>query len=451
MDSVRRLLHQILSGQGLKADLLRGGIGSFVMKATSTLLGFLVVVTLSRLLGPSNYGLYVFVFALVSLLAIPAEFGLANLVVRETASAQARGQWGTLRGLWRWANSTTIVISSLLILVGVTICWSMRGRFPDEELSTFGWGLALVPLIALGKLRGAALRGLNKVVQAQLPEQLVRPALLILGVLTVAVWQSAVELTPTRAMQLHAIAALIASLLGTWRLHRERPAAVATAKALYEMRKWTISVVPLAFSAGLQLINRYADILMLGLFSSAQEVGIYRVGAQTAALVAFGLLAVNGVVAPQFARLYTEGDMERLQRLVTISARVIVLFALPVVVLFVFMGESLLRAIFGSEYGQGHLVLMVLASAQLVNAAMGSVAILLNMTGHERETARWLAVSAILNVVLNLVLIPILGKEGAALATACSIISWNVLLWRAVRIKLGIDSFAIALAPRVSR
>jgi O-antigen/teichoic acid export membrane protein len=64
------------------------------------------------------------------------------------------------------------------------------------------------------------------------------------------------------------------------------------------------------------------------------------------------------------------------------------------------------------------------------------------MTRHERDTAKGLAVSAILNVVLNLLLVPLLGIIGAAMATALSLITWNVLLWWAVRQRLGINSLA---------
>jgi len=80
-----------------------------------------------------------------------------------------------------------------------------------------------------------------------------------------------------------------------------------------------------------------------------------------------------------------------------------------------------------------------------VNSAAGSVGMLLNMTRYERDTAKGLAVSAILNVVLNLLLIPLLGIIGAAIATAVSLITWKVLLWWVVRWRLGINSLAFDL------
>jgi O-antigen/teichoic acid export membrane protein len=173
------------------------------------------------------------------------------------------------------------------------------------------------------------------------------------------------------------------------------------------------------------------------------------VAVSIATLVAFGLQAVTMVVAPHFARLYTQNDMARLQRLVTLSARAILAVALPVVLVLVLFGEPLLRLIFGEEYSGGYTPMAILAGGQLVNAAIGSVGVLLNMTGHERETARGVAIAAAANVALNLLLIPPFGLNGAALATALSMTLWNLVLWQAVRLRLNIDSMAFTPASLV--
>jgi O-antigen/teichoic acid export membrane protein len=70
------------------------------------------------------------------------------------------------------------------------------------------------------------------------------------------------------------------------------------------------------------------------------------------------------------------------------------------------------------------------------------VGILLNMTGHERTTAKGRFISTSLNVGLNLLLIPLFGISGAAVATAIALATWNILLWWAVRKQLGINSLA---------
>jgi len=246
-------------------------------------------------------------------------------------------------------------------------------------------------------------------------------------------------------MALRTAAGALAFALGLWLLFRQAPSRNALgAVPRYQTRAWLASTLPLAFTAGMQVINRQTDILMLGAFAPPQTVGIYRVAVQGATLVAFGLQAVNMVVAPHFARLYQQGDLKGLQRLVTQSARGIVMLTLPVAAVFIAFGEPILHLVFGHEYTPAATPLAILAIGQFASAFFGSVAFLLNMTGHENDTARGVTLAAMTNIVLKLFLIPTLGAVGAAMATATSLALWNLLLLSAVRRRIGIQTLALS-------
>lgn len=438
---------RLLDGDGARAQLLRGGIGSLGLKLASAGLGFALAILLARALGPTGYGVYAYVFALVSLMAVPAEFGLPHLVVRETARAHAHEQWGLMRGVWRWSALAAGVLAVLVAAVAGGLAWALAERFSTLQLATVAWGLLLVPLIALGNLAGAALRGLRNVLQGQLPELVLRPGAFLALSAAVLLGGNG-GFTADTAMLLHVIAAAGALAAGAWLLARQRPSPVARAAvAVYETRRWVRSAIPLALVAGMHLIHHHTDIVMLGLFMASGDVGAYRVAAQAATVVALGLNAMNMVVAPRFARLHASGDAGHLKWLVTFSARIILLLTLPVAACLALFGEPVIRVVFGDGYTTGSAALAILAAGQLCNAAFGSVAFLLNMTGHERDTARGLAAAVAVNVVLNLLLIPAFGLEGAALATSVTLGLWNVLLWRAVRRRLGIDSTALGGHP----
>jgi O-antigen/teichoic acid export membrane protein len=134
--------------------------------------------------------------------------------------------------------------------------------------------------------------------------------------------------------------------------------------------------------------------------------------------------------------------MAKLQRLVTVSARIILFLNLAITIGFVLLGKLFLRQIFGAPYEAAYIPLLILLGGQLVNSGVGSVAMLLNMTRHEHETAKGMTLAAALNVVLNLLLLPRAGIVGSAIATAVSLIIWNMLLWWAVQKKLHINSLA---------
>ena len=111
---------------------------------------------------------------------------------------------------------------------------------------------------------------------------------------------------------------------------------------------------------------------------------------------------------------------------------------------FVVLGIPFLRIFFGAAYERAYVPMLILLAGQLVNAGTGSVVTLLNMTGYERETAKGIVVSAGLNLVLNLWLIPLWGIIGSAVATTASMIVWNLVLWWAVRKNLGVNTVAFA-------
>lgn len=435
-------LISLMKGRGQQAEIARNAVGSLFLKGVYTALSFAVVVILARLLGAEGYGIYAYAYALVSLLSVPAEFGLPNLVLRETAAALAKREWGLMAGVWHWAGRTTGTLALALALIAGGFVWVRGERISGEQLATFAWGLTLVPLVALGNLRGAALRGLHKVIQGQLPEQVLQPGVFIMLVLGGAVLSPMGRLGPSAVMALQALAAALAFAIGARLLVRATPSPAQHASPLYAGRRWLSSTLLLAFTSGMQLINQRTGILMLGLFAAPTDVGLFRVAAQASVLVSFGLGAMNVVVAPQFARLYALGDKARLQRVVTASARAILFFTVPVAAIFLLFGEPLLTLVFGAEFAPAYAPLAILTLGQLVNSAAGSVGFLLNMTGHERDTARGVAIAAMGNIVLNLILIPPLGTNGAALATAITMTAWNLSLWLAVRQRLEINSMA---------
>lgn len=422
-------------------------MGSLGIKLLSGVLVLGSTILLARVLGPSAFGVYSFVYALAFLLMVPGELGLPQLVVRETARLRAGEHWALLGGLWRWSAMLSTALCLLVTLIAGLGGWLLAARLGVMELATLGWGLLLVPLMVLSKLTGAGLRGLQRVLQGQLPELVIRQTVLLVLVAAVLVFP-VVSLTADLAMALHVAGGVTALTLGTWWLLRHRPPMLPAKPELeYDSARWFASAWPLALVASMHMLLQHTDLVMLGWFSTSENVGIYRVAVQGAAIVGFGLNAMNMVVAPEFARLYAGGDFARLQRTVTNCARVVLLLTLPIVVLLALFAGPVIVLVFGAEYSAGQFPLALLAAGQLGNALFGSVGFLLNMTGHERDAARGLVIAAVVNVMLNLALIPALGVNGAALATAFSLIMWNVLLWRAVRIRLGIDSTALGLRP----
>lgn len=431
--------------RSISTQVLRGGAGNGVLMLCGTILSFVLALLLARALGPERYGVYAYVFALISLLAIPAQSGLTSLIARETAKALATEEWGLMRGMWRWAGRAGVCYWLIVALVTGGLARAFAGRVGVGHLVPFALGLVLGFFVVLEDIRAGGALGLGNVIAGQLPEMVLRRAFLIVFVLGSILLFPSINLTATNVLALHALAEVIAFGIGIGMLWKVRPAPLkGVLKPVYEERHWRRAVLPLALPAGVQLANQNIGILLVGVFWTAADVGIYRITLRGATFVVFGLLAMNWVAGPHFARLHASKDIDRLKRLAIGSARASFAAGSLVTLAFVIWGGGFLRLVFGRGFSQGYVALAILSVGYLVSAAMGPLDFLLSMTGHERTTARIAIGTLVCNVILSFALIPKLGMNGAAAATALTLMVWNTALYAAVRRLLGINCCAFA-------
>jgi O-antigen/teichoic acid export membrane protein len=243
-------------------------------------------------------------------------------------------------------------------------------------------------------------------------------------------------------------AALFANITGAGLLvvvihfyfHKRLPTDVKNAEPSYETHKWLKSMLPFVFAGGMQMINREISVILLGIIQGPEDVGLFRVAQRGADLVPFGLIAVNMAIAPTISELFARGEKDRLQQMISKSTWAIMGFALPMGLFLILSGKWLLPVVFGQEYSPSYIILVILCLGQLFNAAMGSVGLLLNMCGFEKHTALGVTIAALISIILNLLLIPLWGNSGSAVATCVSMIAWNILLGIWLYQKTGIKS-----------
>lgn len=433
---------------------MRGAGVSLILQVANLGLAYLGTAVLVRALSPAEFGVYGFMLSLVTVLVLPAQFGVPTLVIRETASGRQTGDFAAAKGLLIRSNQFALAAAVILGLGALAVGVFLPGLRP--RLPILVWALATLPLLALTAIRGAALRGLGRVIAGQWPDLALKPAL---GLLLVAVAApSAVPklaafcrlfgltLPPTRlnaseAMALNLAATAVAFLVGLWLLWRYMPEALRRARARFETRRWAASAIPLGIGAGIAVVNVQIAVLLMGVLGRPpEEIGAYRLVAQTAMLAALGYTAVIATLSPRFAAANTAGDRSGLQRAASLGAALSTLACLPFALLFLAFGGPMLALVFRPEAAVGGGALAILGLAQLLNAAMGCAAALLNMSGHERDFTFSSAAGLVAQAALALLLIPAFGLMGAAIASAVGVAASNLLLWRFARLRLGVET-----------
>jgi O-antigen/teichoic acid export membrane protein len=197
---------------------------------------------------------------------------------------------------------------------------------------------------------------------------------------------------------------------------------------------------PLFFIAmGYQLLNQM-DIIMLGHFVSERDVGIYSVAIKISSFMLIGLEIALPIVTPLFSHFSQTRSTELTEALFTTITKWLCYSALTIFACIAIFRVELLH-VFGRGFTAGGTALLILAAGQLVNAATGPTGALLTMTGKQKwELANTISMVAV-NFLLNLVLIPIMGVLGAAIATAISIATINGLKAVQVYVLFGLRAY----------
>jgi O-antigen/teichoic acid export membrane protein len=434
------------SSSDLKRRLVGGASGTSGLTVFYTGLLFLTTMVLTRSLGASDYGVFATVAAAVALVGVVAAPGVERLLTRDIAVYCAKGENGLARGLLRMSNIAVVVLSLSISLVAGFAFWLNNGRAMTPLVVAFWVGFTMIPLNALSRTRAAALIGLRRVMTAQLPELVVRPVL-FLGLVIFTRYQFH-SLTVLDAVALSAVASAVAFVTGAYLMHRDTPQQIRRASPSYDTRAWRRSAALFFAISATTVVSAQIGVVLLGALSTSANAGLFAVAARGAGIILLGITAASTVIAPSAARLWAQGDVTRLQQIVTMSVRAAAAFAVPVtVVLFVF-GDFFL-SLFGSEFVGATLALRILCVGQLATSFTLSVTQLLLMAGEERSTAIAFGIGAILNIVFDVALIPIWGLEGAAVGATASLIASEVLLVWAVRTRLGVRLTVVGRIKKV--
>ena len=390
-------------------------------------------VLLARWMGASQYGVYEYVISIGTFFGFLAGLGLPNCLLRFIPKYSVSEDWGKLRGIvwgsWRYVFFSGVLIALLSIFI--LISWD-RYRANNADLNPFVLGMALVPLWALARHQREMSRGIKLMNLADLPSTVIFPLLTIAGG-----FYYRQDLSSIRAISIVALSLSFVLMFQLWFFARQLPDRCLVSQSVYLRKEWFAVALPLLFNDSAFVLLSQTDTIMTGAILGTFQVGIYGAAFKTAAGVSFILMGVNAIAAPMFATLHTQGDYQGLQELTSTVSRWMFYPTFVFALLLILFGDRIL-SLFGAEFVAARWSMTILILGQLVNVGAGSVGYLMEMTGHHRQCAFVLGCSAVLNLILNAILIPVLGIMGAAIATAVTMALWNIWLHQLVVKYLGV-------------
>ncbi|MDC0477449.1 MATE family efflux transporter [Flavobacteriaceae bacterium] len=183
---------------------------------------------------------------------------------------------------------------------------------------------------------------------------------------------------------------------------------------------------PMALSAISYFLMQSTDVLFISAYDTFESVAYYSIAVKLATVTALALISVNIVIAPKIASIYNDKNFYQLKLILKKATRMNVVISLPIIIILLFFSEYVLST-FGSNYILAKNALWILLIAQFFNSITGPSALYLNMTGRQKKLNVILVISLLINVVLNIILVPDFGMLGAAISTTTSFVISKIL------------------------
>ena len=404
-------------------EVIRGSSVAFVLRVIGAGFSFAVNIIVARYLGAEGAGVYFLALTVTGIASVVGRFGLDKTLMRYVASFRSKGDWKGINVIHR---------KGLLLMTGASVAVALAVYVGAEALAIFvfqdptltvplQYMACAIPLLNAIVIYTHLLKGLKKIPYAMLLQGFGVPLLSIPLFIALAEPYGVSGVAAA-----YVAAAFVTAAFGYFLWWCSVPRSSSKRERVITTRGILKSSMPLLWVASMHLVMKWTDTVMLGIWETSSVVGVYEVAYKTAILTTFVLIAVNSIAAPKFSELYSQGQMQELEKTARGATVLLIIASLPIVIPLIVVPSRIL-AIFGGEFTGGSVFLVILAVGQFVNVATGSVGYLLMMTGRETILRNVVTVAGIANITLNLILIPYYGGVGAAIATASSIVIQNVL------------------------
>ena len=399
------------------------------------ILGIINNVILARALGPANFGIYTLFLKICNIAGLLARVGTNDLIVKYVGITSGVEDWSKLKGYIRTVFQImligSIVTVILISMLRQSLATNLFASFCLYQVLLFS--VLVIPLQNGLLLTREIFRGLQDFKTASfLP---VGQQTVFLGLIVLIIFLGMPNVQNiVIALSIGIFCSLVVALfrlrvrLSNW---HAKPEKIKIPELLQES-------VPMMVTRGSLLFMSSTDIYVLGIYASPAEVGIYGVVSALAAITVFSFDIINQVIPTMIARYSAQKDFKTLSYVIRYASTLGVLFALPVLILVTCLGEFILTNIFGTQYAGGIIALYILLAGRLFTSFSGSTGYLLQMTGFHIILTRISVFCGLLNLLLNIALVQQFGKEGAAGATAISLVVQNFIVLVMAYRKTGI-------------
>ena len=380
------------------SSIQRQSLIILVSTLATTIIGFISTIYFAHTLGPAPLGAYFLFLAYLGIFNLVGDWGFGEAAVKRISEGRETNEY----------FSAFVFIRIILLAVSVTALLFAGSYFKDITSSgVFIWLILALIVSVFSNCTGIGVYGAGKVGAAQISNFVNFLSRILFQIVLVFLGFEIAGLAGGF------VGGLIAGGITNFRYLDLKLVwfKISHLKNLVSFSFWIF------LTTSGSLVFSYADTMFIGFFMTSADVGIYRTAFQLTSVASFTTLAFHTVLYPKISNWGIHGHHKEIENSLARACTYSLLVAIPTCIGGWILGDKLLYFFYGASFIGGVPALFFLLPVQIANVFMYLGTMSLTTLNHPKK-AFWITlIAAIANIILDIILIPILGITGAAVAT----------------------------------
>lgn len=402
----------------------------FLGAIIDNLLGISNQFLLGRFLGPESYGLFNLGVSIIMVLAVLPRFGLGQALIQFIPYNLSKREYGKVKiGIQfslKFCLIVGVLVSGILFIFSEIIATKI---FHNTELgivikvSSIG-----VVFLAFRDTAGSLMQAFRK------PKCYVYVENIYMKILQLIIFLISIFLGYRLfgALIAFVCAAIFACVAYAYILYSKlypslNISSISNHQEKEPVEKELIYLAwPLFLSGFVFLFSGYTDKILLGIYTTSEDVGIYSAAFTLANMMLVIYMAFSYNFRPLVAEFFAARDVSSIQRIFSSVAKWIFIITFPLIIYIVFYSREFIFLIYGESFTKGSPVLIILSIGLAMNGLTGMTGEILVAIKKTRLNLFANIIGAVSNIILNIILIPKYGIIGAAIGTSVGIFLLNI-------------------------
>jgi len=369
---------------------------------------FIYFTLIARWLGADNIGIYTFAISLTTIMSVFIDFGLSPVLIRESSKFKEKAN--------EYLNNTNTakLILSVLSYIAVAIIINLLHKSALTQIMVYIAGLIMI-LDSFTLSFWAIFRAYQNLKYEAISIVLNQILIVIVGLIGVLlkfplyILVIALLFGSTFSF-LYSLSLLKIKLNFKFKFQYQKD----LLKTLFKI------ALPFALAGIFTRVYSYIDQVLLSTLIGDKALGFYSIAYKATYALQFVPAAFAAAIFPAMSNYYVNAK-EKLQSIFEKSMYFLIIFSIPIAFGTASLADKIILKLYTAEYEPSILTIQIFIFAVLPIFLSYPVGSLLNSCDKQTVNTTNMGITMILNVILNIFLIPKFQQAGAAIATLISL------------------------------